>query len=173
MRLRPRHPSVALAQATAVALRTLAVAAPVTLVGVAAPAAWAVESTTLIAAIPAQPLARALEAYANQTGVQLVYVSGVVRNQTSNAVPAGLRAQEALTRLLKGTGLRFVQLTDRTVRILELTTAAPVPSSSSAPLPDVIVTANRREESVQNVPMTIQVLTSAELRNLNATTFDD
>jgi iron complex outermembrane receptor protein len=40
-------------------------------------------------------------------------------------------------------------------------------------LQEVIVTANRREESLQNVPMTIQVLTGETLAKLNATTFDD
>ncbi|HEY3850108.1 MAG TPA: TonB-dependent receptor [Steroidobacteraceae bacterium] len=146
---------------------------PVTLAGAAGTPAWAVESTTLTADIPSQPLARALEAYVDQTGLQLVYVSGVVRNQISNAVPAGLGAQEALTRLLKGTGLRFEHLTERTVRILELTAPEPVSSRPSERLPEVIVTANRREQSLQDVPITIQVLTSARLHNLNATTFDD
>ena len=37
----------------------------------------------------------------------------------------------------------------------------------------MIVTANRREENLQNVPMTIQVLTGATLAKLNVTTFDD
>jgi len=141
--------------------------------GAASAPAWAAESTQLAADIPAQPLARALEIYADQTGLQLVYVSGVVRNQTSNAVPAGLLPQEALTRLLKGTGLRFERLTEHTVRILELTTPEPVAPRSGEPLPTVMVTANRREESLQDVPITIQVLTSATLHSLNATTFDD
>ena len=37
----------------------------------------------------------------------------------------------------------------------------------------MIVTANRREENLQNVPMTIQVLTGETLAKLNATTFED
>ena len=37
----------------------------------------------------------------------------------------------------------------------------------------MIVTANRREENLQNVPITIQVLTGETLAKLNATTFDD
>jgi outer membrane receptor protein involved in Fe transport len=40
-------------------------------------------------------------------------------------------------------------------------------------LQEVIVTANRREENLQNVPITIQVLTGETLAKLNATTFDD
>ena len=38
---------------------------------------------------------------------------------------------------------------------------------------EVIVTANRREENLQDVPITIQVLTGEALARLNATTFDD
>ena len=37
----------------------------------------------------------------------------------------------------------------------------------------MIVTANRREENLQDVPITIQVLTGETLAKLNATTFDD
>lgn len=173
MRLRPRHPSVDIATAVALVLRAAAVAVPATLAEVPAIPAWAAESRTLSADIPAQPLARALEAFADQTGLQLVYVSGVVRNQTSNAVPAGLPPQEALTRLLKGTGLEFEQLTERTVRILEMTVAEPAPPRPSEPLPDVMVTASRREEPLQDVPIAIQVLTNATLHDLNATTFED
>ena len=173
MRSRSRHPSANIATAVSVVLRTFAVSAPIIVAGTVASAASAFESTTLAADIPAQPLARALEAYANQTGLQFVYVSGVVHNLISNAVPAGLRVQEALPRLLKGTGLGFEYLTERTVRILELNPTPPASSRSSEPLPDVIVTANRREESLQDVPITIQVLTSATLHELSATMFDD
>ena len=46
-------------------------------------------------------------------------------------------------------------------------------SAAGDELQEVIVTANRREENLQNVPITIQVLTGATLAKLNATTFDD
>ena len=38
---------------------------------------------------------------------------------------------------------------------------------------DIIVTAQRRSQSVQNVPMTLQALSGTSLSQLNATTFDD
>src|SRR5258706_4979117 len=44
---------------------------------------------------------------------------------------------------------------------------------SSDLLQEVIVTANRRTENLQNVPITIQALTGETLTQLNATTFDD
>ena len=161
-------------------LRALSVCSPAALLSAPATLAQAAEPAEPAApasGIPAQPLARALEAFANQTGLQLVYVSGVVRNQTSRAVPAGLGAPDALARMLEGTGLRFEYLTPRSIRILATTVAPPTQSSTALPVdepvPEVIVTANRREENLQHVPMTLQVLTGATLAKLNVTTFDD
>jgi iron complex outermembrane recepter protein len=143
---------------------------PATLI--AAPCVWAAEAA-LTTGIPAQPLARALEAFAEQTGLHLVYLSRVVRNQRSHAVSAGLRPQEALTRLLQGTGLRFEVLTTHSVRILEIAPPEPARSSAGESLAEVIVTANRREENLQDVPITMQVLTNAALSRLSVTTFED
>jgi outer membrane receptor protein involved in Fe transport len=129
----------------------------------------------LASAIPAQPLPQALAAFASQTGLQLVYVSEVVGEKNSHAVPAGLPAQEGLTQLLQGTGLRFKYLTPNSVRIFRIETPRRLLTLSEADneLREVIVTASRREENLQNVPITVQVLTSSELDGLNATTFDD
>src|SRR6267378_4208469 len=53
--------------------------------------------------------------------------------------------------------------------------AAPAETGTAADtgLQEVIVTAQRREESLQNVPITIQALTGDALTKLNVTTFDD
>src|SRR5215468_9899905 len=40
-------------------------------------------------------------------------------------------------------------------------------------LTEVIVTANRREENLQNVPITIQAMTADTIKQLNVQTFDD
>jgi iron complex outermembrane receptor protein len=45
--------------------------------------------------------------------------------------------------------------------------------TGSDQLAEVIVTANRREQNLQDVPITIQALTAESLSQLNATTFDD
>ena len=154
------------------ALRTLAVCAPVAVI---APAALAQtqQHGALAVDIPAQPLAAALAKFARQTGLQVVYVSGVVRDQQSHAISAGLSTEEALAQLLEGTGLRFEYLTAHSVRILPAAvTPAPLAPAPSE-LPAVIVTANRREENLQEVPITVQVLTGETLAALNARTFDD
>jgi iron complex outermembrane recepter protein len=67
--------------------------------------------------IAAQPLAQALSEFATQTGLQVVYVSGIAATYTSGSAPRGLAAADALERLLTGTGLRFEFLNSRTVRI--------------------------------------------------------
>ena len=177
MRFRSRHPSADIATAVSDVLRTLAICAPVALAATHGSPARAAESATLVADIPAESLARALEAFANQTGLQLVYVSGVVHDQRSHAVSAGLGANEALARILQATGLEFEYLTPRSIRILAAVGGPPPDTTTKTPagdeLQEVIVTANRRMENLQNVPIAIQVLTGETLAKLNATTFDD
>jgi iron complex outermembrane receptor protein len=114
--------------------------------------------------IVAQPLAQALSDFATQTGLQVVYVSGIAATRVSNRAPRGLPAPEALQRLLGGTGLRFEFLNDRTVRILAVSSctgpsgcagspfnaaalapesSSTVPSVDEAPLEEVIVIDSR------------------------------
>jgi iron complex outermembrane receptor protein len=52
---------------------------------------------------------------------------------------------------------------------------APAPSSaaSSSAIQEIVVTAQRRTETVQNVPMTIQAITGTTLQTLHISTFDD
>src|ERR1700730_5721489 len=157
-------------------LRALSICAPVALLDAPPTLAQTLQPTSLAADIPARPLAEALAAFARQTGLQLVYVSGIVRDRRSHAAAAGLSPDEALARLLQGTGLRFEYLTPHSIRILAAEgaprkTAMNIPAQ--AELSEVIVTANRREEDLQDVPITIQVLTGDALARLNATTFDD
>ena len=135
-------------------LRALSICVPVALVDAPAATAQAVAPATLATDIPAQPLAQALGAFARHTGLQLVYVSSVVRNKKSHAVSAGMSVNEALTRLLQGTGLRFVYLTPDTIDIL--TASLPEKRTQSPPEGEplqVIVTASRREELLQNLSL--------------------
>ena len=177
MRGESRSRSTGIKPLVSAILRALSIGAPIALMNSPATLAQTVEPTALAAGIPSQPLAQALESFARQTGLQLVYLSEVVRDQKSHAVPAGLGAADALARVLQGTGLQFEFLTPRSIRILAAVVGPPREKVARVPvdgaLQEVIVTANRREEMQQNVPMTLQVLTGATLAKLNATTFDD
>jgi iron complex outermembrane recepter protein len=50
---------------------------------------------------------------------------------------------------------------------------APANTGTNAELQEVIVTAQRREENIQNVPIAIQALTSETIEQLNVQNFDD
>jgi len=97
--------------------------------GAASPAADDPLSTRAVpTAIDPQPLTQALAAFASSTHLQLVYVSQLALGRMSQAVPAGQPANAALARLLEGTGLDFLLLNDRTVKLYE----RPRPSTPSA-----------------------------------------
>jgi iron complex outermembrane receptor protein len=46
-------------------------------------------------------------------------------------------------------------------------------ANESEGIQEIVVTAQRRDESIQNVPITIQAVTGDQLKQLNVTTFDD
>src|SRR6201996_342649 len=50
--------------------------------------------------------------------------------------------------------------------------ATPADESTTG-ISEIVVTATRREESIQNVPLTVQALTGDTLQKLNVNTFDD
>jgi len=93
--------------------------------------------------IAAQPLAQALSEFATQTGLQVVYVSGIAVTQVSKRAPRGLAAPDALQRLLAGTGLRFEFLNDRTVRVFAGSSCAS-PSGCAAPPVEAATLAPKR-----------------------------
>jgi iron complex outermembrane recepter protein len=170
------YPTAAVRTAVSNALRALSICAPMTLLDVQSALAQDFEHASLAVDIPARQLAEALTEFASQTGLQLVYVSDIVRNRRSHAATAGLSVDEALARLLQGTGLRYEYLAPHSIHILAAETApvaAVTFNSAQEELREIIVTANRREEDQQDVPMTIQVLTGETLATLNTTTFDD
>ena len=156
----------------------LDLAPPAALLDAPATLAEAPEPTVLSADIPAEPLAQALEAFARQTGLQLVYVSGC-RAVTGDPTlcPAGLGANEALTRMLEGTGLKFEYLTPRSIRILAAAVGPPREPTTKIPtgeeLQEFIVTAQRREERAVDVPITISSLSQQELVTANVQTLSD
>jgi iron complex outermembrane recepter protein len=126
-------------------LRALSVCVTLALGDVSVALAGTDAPEALTTPIAAQPLEQALEALGEQTGLHIVYVSGIVRGQTSQAVPAGLSAKEALARLLEGTGLKFEFFTAGSVRIFadERPIGPAAPYESQRPLPSVVVTGSR------------------------------
>jgi outer membrane receptor protein involved in Fe transport len=167
MRRNRRNRSIGTRTLVSAVLQALSICAPVAFAKTQATQTQAIEIPALTADIPAQPLALALEAFARQTGLQLVYVSEVVHDQRSRAVSSGLSASSALGRMLEGTGLRFEYLTPRSVHILAAVVGPPKQAVTQTPdrnsMQEVIVTAEKREESLNVVPISVNVLTSADM----------
>jgi predicted Zn-dependent protease len=92
--------------------------------------------------IPPQALTPALESLARQTGLQYGSADGIVSDQQTRGASAGLSADQALQRLLEGTGLRHEFLNPRFVRIVAIT---PTPEADAPllPLEEVLVLARR------------------------------
>jgi outer membrane receptor protein involved in Fe transport len=128
-------------------------------------------SPSLALNIPPQALDQALEAFAEQTGLQVFYVTDIVSSRKSQGAQSGLAPREALVALLKGTGLQFEFVNDRAVRIFPVPTPAQSTSSFAAPavrprdprqvgLEEVIVTGTRGQEPVSRVPIDMVVWTA-------------
>src|SRR5579863_7517069 len=67
--------------------------------------------------LPAQPLADSLRAVAGQTNSNILFDKALVEGLSAHALKAQLSVQDALKRLLDGTGLSYRYLDDRTVTI--------------------------------------------------------
>jgi len=170
------HRSADIATVVSRVLRAASICTPVALLWAPATLTQAAEFNALAADIPAQPLTQALAAFRRQTGLQLIYVSSVISKQRSQAVAAGLNADEALGRLLQGTGLRFEHLSPRSIRIFAGLVAPreTTPRVLTGEVRDeVLITASRGAEMLQDMPITIQSITGDQLNQLNVTTTND
>ena len=90
-----------------------------------------VRAERISVALPPQPLADALDAFARSTGYELVYRAELAKGLTSKGAAAGLSAQETLRQLLRDTDLSFDFVNERTITIFK----APVGSNHSTMSP--------------------------------------
>ncbi len=140
--------------------------------------------------IPAGALADALDAFGEQSGLQILYRPELAENIGAAALQGEYGIEDALRILLAGTGLSYHFLGNDTVALR----AAVKPEASSAPvspvaeaqaetaqlaprgIEEIVVTARRREERQQDVPVAITALSGsfleensiAKLSDLNA-----
>jgi hypothetical protein len=80
------------------------------------------------------------------------------------SMKANIKLSRAIAAILSAHAAQAVYAADQ---------PAPAPAPAAGSIEEVIVTANRREESLQNVPISIQALTGESLAKLNVTTFED
>lgn len=173
--------------------------------------------------IPAQPLAHALQVFAKQRGLVLAYRSEVVGDRQSTGAEGEFTTDEALTRILSGTGLTYRYLDDKTVTIVLVSAAPPATTRSqvegqggtavldgdnkvgfwdkfllaqatsgqsqnaASPAPstttkegategqlqEVVVTAQKRRERLEDVPASVSAISGDRLQSLQVNTLSD
>ncbi len=127
--------------------------------------------------VPEQAAATAIPEFARQAGLQIIAPANKLVGVKTHAVNGAMDVHAALKQLLEGTGLTVVSDDGRTISLRypdgpEAHTAA-LTQAASSQLEEIMVTAQRRTESVQDVPITLQVLTAETITQLNVATFDD
>ena len=80
--------------------------------------------------IPAQNLSTALQTFARERQLQIVFASDEVNTHRTAGAVGELTDAEVLTRLLNGTGLSYRFLDDKTITVVP-TSAAPVPGQNA------------------------------------------
>jgi outer membrane receptor protein involved in Fe transport len=159
--------------------------------------------------IEAQPLADALNLFAQQSGLQVVFFSEVGRGVRAPGLVGNYSAKDALERLLADTTLGYQFIDDKTVAIrargttgevgvgrvesgmdkaqmAQADTASPGVGQSAEEhqqrpftadaedkLEEIVVTAQKREERLKDVPMSVTVVSSDDLYKLGATQLRD
>jgi iron complex outermembrane receptor protein len=135
--------------------------------------------------IPAQPLAAALLELGRQAGLSIAVPENFPRDRISEPITGRLTANEALLVLLKDVPARFTFLDPETVAIaVEVADGTPPPSprrvaadaivlTDRGAAEEVIVTARRKEERLQAVPIAITAFDSGQLKDRNITSSQD
>ncbi|MBJ7498661.1 MAG: TonB-dependent receptor [Sphingopyxis sp.] len=127
--------------------------------------------------IPAQDLGSALRTFARVSGVQVIFDGKMVRGKRSEALRHRSGAEGALRELLRGTGLTFrrngkifIVSPARKVAQASAETAGAVPMAAAVGASDqaggdseIIVTAQKREEKIIDVPIAMTALSAAAL----------
>ncbi|CAK7258103.1 MULTISPECIES: TonB-dependent siderophore receptor [unclassified Shinella] len=91
-------------------------------------------------AIPAGPLAGALAAFGRQSGTQIAYEASIARGKTSPGLSGTASREEAIARLLAGTGLRY-SFTDPSSILITLAAGdvGGLPADGATPLERITV----------------------------------
>jgi len=113
--------------------------------------------------IPAGELKTALDQYAAQTGVQLLYRAEDVRARTSPGARGTMDAAQALEALLAGSGLAVRRDAAGAVLVFREAPLGAAAPAAETELTTVTVTAQKRTQSAQAVPIAMTALSAKTL----------
>ncbi len=138
--------------------------------------------------IPPGDLGDALRTFGATADAQILFSPRLVRGRRSTAVQGKLSVNEAMDSLLANTELTFKRTSNNVILIAQAEKAPPpkpaattsqavdapvhLPTEASV-VEEVIVTAGKRLENIQDVPASVLVMTSTTLERANIRDFDD
>lgn len=129
--------------------------------------------------IAAQPLSSALKAFSDTNNTQFIYTQESISRLQTLGVSGQLNNLEALEMLLKDTGIQYEYADENTIRLFFVEEKSPplppsVPIETSAlVLEEILVTARKREESLQDIPVSVAVVSGQEIRSKNIQNLQD
>lgn len=146
------------------------------------------QDATYALKLPAQPLDQALNALAGQTGSRILFATEIAAGQQAPALSGELTLQQALRRLLQGTGLTVQETSDGSYVIAE-----PAPTGTTLNLGAItiqgqsmgditehtgsyaspVVTIGKGAKSIKEIPQSVSVVTQQRLADQNLTTMKD
>ncbi|MBI1199538.1 MAG: TonB-dependent receptor [Phenylobacterium sp.] len=116
--------------------------------------------------VPAQPAVTAIPQFARQAGLQIVAPADRLRGVSTPALKGALDARAALRQLIAGTGLAILSDSGGVI-VLGFPPAGAAPAGAADPSPTaletVVVTAQKREEAAQTVPITLTAFSGRAL----------
>ena len=135
---------------------------------VAASPVWA-QSQLRSFNVPAQPAASGVQAFARQADVQILVTAADARGRQTAAVQGEMTIEAGLRQLLNGSGLTITSGDGRafTLGLPRVTAEGDAEPQEAAALDDVIVTAQKREQAIQDVPIAITAMSSEALEARN------
>ncbi|MGH6653351.1 MAG: TonB-dependent receptor plug domain-containing protein, partial [Sphingopyxis sp.] len=138
----------------------LASSAAICAVAVATPAMAQTKSFD----VPAQSAATGIPALAEQADIQILVSEEAVRGKTIRAIKGAMSVDQAVRRAAADAGLRVVSSDGRTWTLALATSAAADPAPDTGyTANEIVVTAQKRVESVQDVPIAVTALSQKNL----------
>ena len=116
--------------------------------------------------IPPQALATALMEFGNQSGTAVVIPGQLTTSKTTPGISASVEPEVALQAMLEGTGLSYRREGDLFAIVQEGEGGSPQDQSGAGDAAEVealIVTAQKKEEQIQDVPIAISAFTQKSL----------
>jgi len=121
--------------------------------------------------VPREPVSRAIRKIGQQSGVQIIVSGDAARGKTGNAISGTMGVEQALARLLAGTGLEARKTGDRTFVLVPVAVGAE--NAKTPEVGEIIVTAEKREQKIEDVPIAVSVISGSEAADRGVASFSD